>query len=108
MSKHRRRRRGKRKSGNWFSRLSMGKRIAVCVGGVFLCFLVTGVIYVAAKLGKLDTEEIPAEDIAINAEVEEKLADLGEGYLNVALFGVDSREGDLGKIRERTVLLLPA
>ena len=50
----------------------------------------------AAKLGQLDTQEIPKEDIVIN-EGAEQLASLGEGYLNVALFGVDSREGDLEK-----------
>lgn len=87
----RRHRRGRRKSGNWFSRLSAGKKIAVCLGGVVLCLAASGVIYVAAKLGKIDTEEIPAEDIIVNEEAEET----GEGYTNVALFGIDSREGEL-------------
>lgn len=97
-SRRRRRRRvRRRKSGSWFSRLSIGKKIGVCFSGILLCFVATGVIYVAAKLGKIETEEIPKEDIIINEEVEQKLADLGEGYLNVALFGVDSREGDLGE-----------
>lgn len=93
---HRGRRRGRRKRGNWFARLSMGKKIGVCVGGVFLALAASGVVYVAAKFAKLDTQEISKEDIIINQEVEE-LASLGEGYLNVALFGVDSREGDLDK-----------
>lgn len=53
----------------------------------------SGVIYVAAKLGKIDTQDIPQEDIVINAEAEEA----GEGFTNVALFGVDSREGDLAE-----------
>ena len=87
----RRHRRGRRKSGNWFSRLSAGKKMAVCLGGVVLCLAASGVVYVAAKLGKIDTEEIPAEDIIVNEEVEET----GEGYTNVALFGIDSREGEL-------------
>lgn len=92
----RRHRRGRRKRGNWFSRLTIGKKIGVCVGGLVLALASSGVIYVAAKLGKLDTQEIPKEDIIINEGVEQ-LASLGEGYLNVALFGVDSREGDLEK-----------
>lgn len=92
----RRHRRGRRKRGNWFSRLTIGKKIGVCVGGLVLALASSGVIYVAAKLGKLDTQEIPKEDIVINEGVEQ-LASLGEGYLNVALFGVDSREGDLEK-----------
>lgn len=92
----RRHRRGRRKRGNWFSRLTIGKKIGVCLGGLILALASSGVIYVAAKLGKLDTQEIPQEDIVINEGVEQ-LASLGEGYLNVALFGVDSREGDLEK-----------
>lgn len=87
----RRHRRGRRKSGNWFSRLGVGGKVAVCLGGVAVCLAVSGVIYVAAKLGKIDTEEIPAEDIIVNKEAEET----GEGYTNVALFGIDSREGEL-------------
>lgn len=92
----RRHRRGRRKKGNWFSRLTIGKKIGVCFGGLILALASSGVVYVAAKLGQLDTQEIPKEDIVINEGVEQ-LASLGEGYLNVALFGVDSREGDLGK-----------
>ena len=96
-NRKRRRRRGRRKKGSWFSRLTLGGKIGVCICGVLLCFVTTGVIYVAAKLGKIETKDIPKEDIIINEEVEKKLADLGKGYLNVALFGVDSREGDLGE-----------
>lgn len=92
----RRHRRGRRKKGNWFSRLTIGKKIGVCFGGLILALASSGVVYVAAKLGQLDTQEIPKEDIVINEGVEQ-LASLGEGYLNVALFGVDSREGDLEK-----------
>lgn len=89
--KKRRHRRGRRKTGNWFTRLSIGKRIGVCFGGVIFCLAASGVIYVAAKLGKIDTEEIPTEDIIVNKEAETT----GEGYTNVALFGIDSREGEL-------------
>lgn len=92
----RRHRRGRRKRGNWFSRLTIGKKVGVCLGGLILALASSGVVYVAAKLGQLDTQEIPKEDIVINEGVEQ-LASLGEGYLNVALFGVDSREGDLEK-----------
>lgn len=89
MSKHRR---GRRKKGNWFSRLTIGKKIGVCLCGVILCLATSGVVYVAAKLGKIDTEEVPIEDIIVNKEVEEVVR---EGYTNVAIFGIDSREGEL-------------
>lgn len=93
MARRRRRGRRTRKSGNWFTRLSTAKKAGVCLGGVFMALAASGVIYVAAKLGKIDTQDIPQEDIVINAEAEEA----GEGFTNVALFGVDSREGDLAE-----------
>lgn len=93
MARRRRRGRRTRKSGNWFTRLSTTKKVGVCLGGVFMALAASGVIYVAAKLGKIDTQDIPQEDIVINAEAEEA----GEGFTNVALFGVDSREGDLAE-----------
>lgn len=87
----RRRRRGRRKKGNWFTRLSMGKRIAVCVGGLMLCLVATGAVFVAAKLQKVDNEDIPDEDIVVNKDAEK----VGVGYTTVALFGIDSRDGEL-------------
>ena len=60
----RRRHRGRRKKGNWFTRLSAGKKAAVCLCGVLLCLVATGALYVAAKLQKIDNDEdIPVEDI---------------------------------------------
>lgn len=90
--KRRHYRRGRRR-GSWFSRLSIAKKVGVCVAGVALCLMASGVIYVAAKLGKIDTEDIDAEDIVVNEEAEST----GEGYTNVALFGTDSRAKELDK-----------
>ena len=61
-----RRRRRRRKSGNWFTRLSVGKKIGVCLGGTFLAIAASGVVYAASKLGKLDRQEIPDGDIVVN------------------------------------------
>lgn len=50
-------------------------------------------VFLYDKLSKLETVVIDKNDIQINSEVSG--ADFGDGYLNVALFGVDSREGNL-------------
>ena len=51
-----------------------------------------------AKWSKIDTREIGADDLIINQEVKQNAElDLGEGYTNIALFGVDSRDGNLGE-----------
>ena len=90
MSRRRRRRRRK----NWFMRLSIAKKAAVCVCGLLICLAASGVIYVAAKLNKINTNSnVKSGDIVVNKEAE--IA--AEGYTNVALFGIDTREGDLDK-----------
>ena len=92
------RRRSRRKKGNWFTRMKMWQRVLVCFAGVLICLVGSAGLYVMAKWNKIDTQEIRAEDLIINEEVKQnKEIDLGEGYTNVALFGVDSRDGNLGK-----------
>ena len=55
-------------------------------------------VYVYAKWNMIDSQQLKAEDIVINDEVRQnKSVDLGSGYTNVALFGVDSRDGNLGE-----------
>ena len=70
----------------------------ICIGVLIAALFMFGVIYVYAKWSKIDTKAIKAEDIVINEEVKKnKNVDLGDGFTNVALFGVDSRDGDLGE-----------
>lgn len=70
----------------------------ICIGILIAALFMFGVIYVYAKWSKIDTKAIKAEDIVINEEVKKnKNVDLGDGFTNVALFGVDSRDGDLGE-----------
>ena len=103
MSKNVRRRGGRRararaKKGNWFTRMKMWQRVLLIVACVLLCVVFGAAVYVYAKWSMIDTQDIKAEDIVINDEVKKnKEVDLGDGYKNVALFGVDSRDGNLGE-----------
>lgn len=91
----RRRRRSKRK--NWFTRLKNWQKALVCFAGFMVCLFGSAAIYVAVQWSKIDTRDIQAEDLIINEEVQARDVDLGEGYTNIALFGVDSRDGNLGE-----------
>ena len=87
-----------RKKGNWFTRMKTWKKVLLCFTILLICLLGTGIGYVYAKWSKVDTRVIEPDDIIINAEVRmNKEIDLGEGYTNIALFGVDSRDGNLGE-----------
>lgn len=75
------------------------QKALVCVVGVLVCLVGSAAVYVAAQWSKIDRQEVKADDLIINQEVMEqnKNIDLGEGYTNIALFGVDSRDGSLGE-----------
>ena len=78
--------------------MKMWQRVLVCFAGVLICLSASAGIYVAAQWSKIDSREIKAEDLIINQKLEQNAeVDLGEGYTNVALFGVDSRDGNLGE-----------
>ena len=84
----------KGRSTNWFTRLSRGKKIALCISGVIICLAASAGFYVTAKLGKVKREVIPKEKIVVN-DLEE---DVGVGYTNFADFlEWDSREGEMEK-----------
>lgn len=83
---HRRRKHG---VASW----SIGKKLGVILGGTFAAVAATGVVLVASKMTKIETTELDTDKLNIAETSEEQET----GYLNVALFGLDSREGDLGK-----------
>lgn len=87
----RRRRRGRRRKRG-FAAWSLGKKLGVILGGTALAVLATGLVIVASKMGKIETTKIDTDKLNISDEVEHET-----GYTNVALFGLDSRAGDLGK-----------
>lgn len=85
---------------NWFMKLCMWQRVLLCTVIVLICVAVGAVFYVKAKWDKIDSQKIKSEDLIINEEVRKKKeqeVDLGKGYTNIALFGVDSRDGNLEK-----------
>lgn len=67
------------------------KRIVILALEVIVLLLLSGTAYVLAKYGKFQTITINKDDIEINDGISH------EGYTTVALFGGDSREGELGE-----------
>ena len=79
----------------------------------FILLIAIGVLYVITTTTKeIERTNINAENIVINKEVAEKTKVEREevqemkGYRNIALFGVDARDGDLGKgSRSDTIII---
>lgn len=86
-------------------RMSVWKKLLIAFMGLLVCIIcVIGVAaaYGATKLQQLNTEDIPRQDIVMN-NLEEGV---GEGFTNFALFGGDSREGELDiGIRTDTIIV---
>ena len=96
--------RGRRKKRG-FSTWSLGKKIGVIAVSILLVLVIGGgaaaVAYVTSKVDKMEVKKLDVNKLEINKEVEHKT-----GYLNVALFGVDSREASLGKgTRSDTIMI---
>ena len=82
------------------------KSVPLLIVEVCLLFLATGIMYVVlTTTADVEHKNIDEEKIIINEEVVETMQtevsveedNIVKGYRNIALFGVDSRDGDLGK-----------
>lgn len=97
-------RRGRRNHKKGFRSWGIGKKIALILGITFVLVLVSGGALLASKFSKIDSVQISRnpESLSISQEAKER----GTGYLNVALFGVDSRDNELGAgTRSDTIMI---
>ena len=76
------------------------KKALKIIGIIFLAIIIiivtailTGYFYLNSKLSQMKQINIDENNLNVATQVEEKLT----GYRNIALFGVDSRDSDLGK-----------
>lgn len=61
---------------------------------IVLLVLAVG-LFAAAKLGKIQKQSISKDDIVINDSISPEEQKILDGYTNIALYGVDSREGKM-------------
>lgn len=88
------RRRGRRRRGarRGFSSWAIWKKALAIIGGTLVLLTTAGVAFAASKLGKIEMTQLDVEKLNISTEIEHNET----GYLNVALFGLDSRDNSLG------------
>lgn len=80
------------------------KSVPLLIVEVFILFLAIGILYVVVTAtDEVERKDIDKDNIVINEEVAEAMKtdesreDIVKGYRNIALFGVDARDGELGK-----------
>lgn len=100
--KKRYKRRGRRSKKRGFASWSLGKKIGAILGGTLITVAAIGAVIVASKLSKINTVKLDTDKLSVSKEAKKR----GSGYLNVALFGVDSRDNDLGEgTRSDTIMI---
>ena len=81
--------------------MTKGKKITIWILAIVLAVIVgtVGTVYFYGNhlFNKLEKVEIDKEDIGITEEVQEKLSQYGNSIINIALFGVDAVDGDVGR-----------
>ena len=70
------------------------RRVIFAIEIIVLLILAAG-LFAAAKLGKIQRTEISKDDIVVNDSLSPQEQEVLDGYTNIALYGVDSREGNL-------------
>lgn len=80
------------------------RNIPLLIVEICVLFLAVGIMYVVVTTtNEVERKDIDKESIVINEEVVETMktetvtGDTVKGYRNIALFGVDARDGELGK-----------
>ena len=87
------------------------KNMPLLILEICVLLIAIGVMYVVmTTTGEVERKEIDHEKITINEEVVETMATSDKteekGYRNIALFGVDARDGELGKgTRSDTIII---
>ena len=89
------------------------KSIPLLIVELVVLFLAVGIMYVViTTTSEVEHMNIDEKNITINEEVIEAMKievvndETAKGYRNIALFGVDSRDGDLGKgTRSDTIII---
>lgn len=95
-------RRGRRSKKRGFASWSLGAKFLAILGGTIVTVAAAGIVIVASKWSKIETTKLDPEELHVSEEAKER----GTGYLNVALFGVDSRENELeGDTRSDTIMI---
>ncbi|MDO5424434.1 MAG: LCP family protein [Eubacteriales bacterium] len=69
------------------------KRVVMFVAEAIVLLILVLVLFVWFKLSKMETVSIPKSDLVVNSEIDEAEQKVLKSYTNIALYGVDSREG---------------
>ncbi len=78
------------------------KIFGISIISIILLAIILAVVYVKVMLNKINYEELPKEQIAINEGIEETLT----GYRNIAILGLDARDNTFEHSRSDCIIIV--
>ena len=85
------------------------RKIVLFIAEVFLLLILVGALWAVNKTQKIQYVNIKDEDVGINEQVKESIeqgTSSMQGYKNIALFGVDSRDKELEKSTRTDTIMI--
>ena len=101
-TKHKKKEAGKTSSKR--RRAKRRRRIILFTVEILVLLALLGAIATVGTLRKIEKIDLSEEDIVLNEQVEQN--ETLKGYRNIALFGVDSRKGKLGKGQRTDTIMI--
>ena len=82
------------------------RRILLLVIEVLVLLVLAGILFLVSKLGKIERQEVPLENIEVNEGISEESQEIMKNYTTIALFGLDNRSnGNLSKGRSDVIMI---
>ena len=82
------------------------RKIILLVVEILVVLILAIALFLISKLGKIERQEVPLENIEVNEGISEESKEIMKSYTTIALFGLDNRSnGNLSKGRSDVIML---
>ena len=82
------------------------RKIILLVVEILVVLILAIALFLISKLGKIERQEVPLENIEVNEGISEESKEIMKSYTTIALFGLDNRSnGNLSKGRSDVIMI---
>ena len=81
------------------------RKIILLIVEILVVLILAIALFLISKLGKIERQEVPLENIEVNEGISEESKEIMKSYTTIALFGLDNRSnGNLSKGRSDVIM----